>query len=491
MSTPRPSKSGIAKAEAYELFLASYVHHVDNDFFGKPFLLEEWQWKNIWLPIFGTGHVECGRRFRRRYRRALIGLPRDGGKTEIAAGMLLTIASMEPTYGGEYAIIASSKEQARKTYGKIKAMIWQDEDLRAIWDINKDVIINRETDAKIMVLPYSEAAAQSFHFNVCIIDEIHVHRSDAVYQAVISGQKSIPNALTIITTTAGPERKGVLWDLIPVLEADPNAYTYWLGAKDTDDPLDPRVWDRVSPMSWITREDIADQLASATSINNFIRYTLNRFPSEKDSRHVIKQKDIRRCQRQEAQFDFSKTFTVGIDGASSDDYLAIVCYQRSDEGFDDFLEYVWGPDDADEDGYYPLPDVEDVMYELYHKRRHPLIGIDPARMTTLMKHIERYRGVKTFGLGQTDKVMCPASAMLTRSIHSGHARLKNCPMLAEHAGNCLEDESKAYGFRFTSTGYGKSKEHIDAAIAASMAMYIWNTQPEPPSYKGGVFSVTL
>jgi len=266
---PRLSKSGIRQAKAYELFLGMHVRHVDNEFYGEPFMLEAWQRKHIWNPLLGSGRIEHGR-FRRRFRRALIGLPRDGGKTEISAALLLTIANMEPVHQGEYGVIASSKTQALKAFRKIKSMIMQDPELSAAWEVLTDTIVHRETEARIMVFPYSEAGTQSYHFNVAIVDEYHVHKSSAVLEAVISGQKSITNALCIVITTAGPHREGPLWELIPQWSADPNAYVYWLGAGDEDRIDDESVWRKVSPMSWISLTDIQDQYAS-TSKRSFER----------------------------------------------------------------------------------------------------------------------------------------------------------------------------------------------------------------------------
>lgn len=483
---PRPSKSGLRIAKAYELFLGMHCRHVDNEFYGEPFLLESWQRKHMWQPVFGTGRMEHGR-FRRRFRRALFGLPRDGGKTEIAVGFLLTIATMEPVHQGEYGFIASSKTQAQKAFRKLKSMILQDPELSAAWEVLTDTVVHRETGARIMVFPYSEAAMQSFHFNVAIVDELHVHKTAAILEAVISGQKSITNALCIVITTAGASREGPLWDILSQWPDDPAAYVYWLGATDEERIDDEAVWRRVSPMSWISLTDIADQYAS-TSRRSFERYSLNRFPLTRDASKAVSPKDLAKCLRQPSQFDFDKPFTLGVDGAQSGDAFALLCCQRDGEWWD-FHEYVY--DEPPESGFYDLVQIEELVAELYTRGR-PLIAIDPARLLLLAQHLDESYGVPLVAVPQTNKTMCPASALIVNAVRSGTARLGGCPKLAEHLGNAVLLEREPFGERLSSEGKGPSKRRIDAAIAAAIGMYASETQSRAPSFAtGGIHSVAL
>ncbi|MDA3937183.1 MAG: terminase large subunit [Actinomycetota bacterium] len=474
-TSARLSKAGLRQARAYELFLGVHCRHVDNEYYGEPFLLEPWQRKHIWNPLFACGRMQGGR-FMRKHRRVLIGLPRDAGKSETAAGILLTIAGMEPVHNGEYGVIASSKPQAAKTFGKLKSMIVQDPDLHASWDVLTSVIIHRETGATIMVIPYSEAATQSWHFNVCIVDEYHVHKSSAVLDAVISGQKSITNALTIVITTAGPKREGPLWDLIPLWTADPNSYVYWLGAKDTDKATDRKVWRKIKPMTWISMADMEDQFGSTTR-RSFERYTLNRFPKD-DARpdRALTSRQISRCVKRKSQFSFDRPFAVGVDGAQVGDAFAIICVQEDGDDVD-FKEYVFD-DPPEETGYYDLVQIEELLVEIYAKQR-PLVAIDPSRLLLMAQHLEQTYRVPLVGVKQDNKAMCPAAALLLNAVKSGRARLGGCPKLAEHLGNAVLIEREPLGSRLGSTGKGESKKLIDAAIAAAIGMYALATQPPP------------
>lgn len=475
--TNRLPKAGIERADLYEFFCADHIHHVSNDeYYGRPFDLEAWQRDNIWRPVFACGRYVDGS-WRRRFRRALIGLPRGYGKSEIACAMLLTIANMEPIRNGQYGLVASSEEQAGNLLKKLKTMIALDPDLKALWEPLKKTIVNRETGAEIMVFPYSEASMQSWHFNVVIADELHVWRDSTVWDAIVSGQKIIPNALAIAITTAGQEQGGFLWEWLEDSERDDACYTYWLGA-DVKDRIDSEAtWKKLCLPSWVSMEAVRDQFKSLTRAR-FERYVLNRFPAKRHEQMAISTAKINACRKRVAKIDYGSFFGVGVDGAVSGDTLAVCCYQEQD-GVDVFEEFAWEEPDPDT-GCYDFMAVADVLDVLYRKPGRPQIGVDPARMILLMKFIERERDVEAFVLKQQPSVMCPACALLKHSIESKAAALGGTPVLAAHAANCILEENKAYGFRFTSTGSGNSKKKIDMAIAASMAMYVYkNTEPRP------------
>ena len=136
------SRKGLMIARDYEHCLSSMCCHVSNDsYYGKPFLLEPFQRENIWKPLFACGEEKDGV-FQRRFRRAIIGLPSGMGKTELAAGIVLTIATMEVRYNGQYGVVASTKEQVRNIFEKIGTMIKLNDTLSQQWDIQKNVIVH-------------------------------------------------------------------------------------------------------------------------------------------------------------------------------------------------------------------------------------------------------------------------------------------------------------------------------------------------------------
>lgn len=472
------SKAGEEEAARLEYFAATHLHHVGNDeWYGMPFFLEEFQRNNIWYPILGTGR-RSGGVFRRRYRSALIGLPRDFGKTELICAMMLSEANMHPVNNGQYGIVAYSKEQAGKILRTLKSMIALDADLRAIWDPQKSEIANPETGAVIKVFPYSEGALQSWHFNMLMADELHVWKDDAVWNAIVSGMHSIPNSLVVAITTASGDREGFLWDWLNGSEEhmsvfdDDEAYCWWLGADEDDDPDDPKVLKKIALPSWVTVDALASQ-RKRLSKRNYERYVLNRFPTKRSGYSCFTTMDMAACCQGSNDFDFEAPFTLGIDGATSGDSFAIVAYQkRRVERPDGCAEQVgytreWVFDEPSADtGYYPVNEIADLIADLCAEHFPRVVGIDPNRMIVLSNHLSDVYGVEVTSFAQNNATMCQASSLVINLAKSRKLRLAGCPKLRAHLLNAVEDDKGSYGVRF---GKNDRKDKIDAAIALAIA----------------------
>ena len=468
-------KAGADEASLMEFFAATRLHHVGNkpEWYGTPFYLEEFQRKKIWNPVFGTGRI-VGGSFRRRYRTALIGLPRDFGKTELACAMLLTEANMHPVNEGQYGIVAYSKEQASKILGTLKAMIALDDGLRSVWEPNKLEVVNKDTGAVIKVFPYSEGAVQSWHFNMLVCDELHVWRDATVWNALVSGMSSVQNSLVLAITTAAGDRSGFLWDwlngtddLMSVFD-DPEAYCWWHGASDSDEIDDRSVWRKIALPSWVTVEDM-ELSRKRLNRRDFERYALNRFPLRKSSRSCFSARQLNACCKDENDIDLALPFTIGIDGATSGDSFAVVAYQR--RGAVGYTKE-WVFDEPDEStGHYNVSEIERLVADIYSNYYPAVIGIDPNRMIVMNSHLNDVYGIETTSFAQNNATMCQATSLVMNLVKSGMLRLKGCPKLREHLANAVEDDKGSYGIRF---GKDAKRSPIDAAIAFAIAVLAYD-----------------
>lgn len=465
---------GLVMARDYERCLSSMCHHVSNDaFYGKPFLLEPFQRENIWKPIFATGKMEGGR-FKRRFRRVIIGLPSGYGKTELIAATVLTVSTMEVIHNGQYGVVASSKDQVRNIFEKIATMIrlnpiWQEQ-----WNIGKDVITNAETGARIMVLPNKADALESWHFNVLVFDELHVYKDSRTWDAGVKGQKVLWNPLTIGITTAGDAREGFLWETLQKADKDPGMYLYWLGMDDGLDIDKKSSWKELMVASWVNWESIQDQRGMAASKRAFERYTANRFPMDKDAYSCFTHSQLDRCERGRNSFDFGQPFTLGIDGATAGDSFAIVAYQERESASGKRIGYTkeWIFDQPDEEtGHYDLSQIMELIAGVCQEHYPEVVGIDPNRMIVMSSQLRDVYGIDTVSFAQNNATMCQATALVMQLVKDGQLRLKGCPKLRQHLENTVEEEREPYGVRF---GKDSRKSKIDGAIALAIAVLAYN-----------------
>ena len=488
---PPLTPEGADEAGLLEWFAASHLHHVGNDsYYGRPFYLEDWQRENIWNPVFGVGSATAGG-FVRQYSTALVGEPRDYGKTELICAMVLSEANVHPVQNGQYGIIAYSKEQAAKILSTMKAMVNLDPDLKALWQPLKHEMQNRETGAVAKVFPYSEGALQSWHFNLLVADELHVWRDNAIWNAAVSGMTHVPNSLLLAITTAAEERRGFLWDWLTGTEEltgvldDPHAYCWWLGADDADDVDDPALWGRLALPSWVDVEQIR-AARRRLSTNDFERYILNRFPRRVVDDPALDPADVDACAEREAPLDFDKPFSLAVDGATGGDAFAIVAHQVDEEGVDRWHEWVF--DEPGEDGYYDLNQIEQLIAGIAQRHRCP-VGIDQSRLLLMAQQLRDDFGLEIYAIRQDNPTMCQACATVTQSIRSHRSALAGCPKTAEHLKNCLRADREPYGTRWTSSRHGQGTKRIDAAIAAAMAKWMTDTMPRLLTFAetGGVW----
>lgn len=484
------SEEGERQVARSELFAETFLTFAgESELCGQPYQISDWLHDNIWEPVFGTGEVdERTGRWRRRFRRVLVGVHRGFGKSQLAACLVLTIATMEPLPNGMYGIVADTKDNTKMVRDYIATIIRANRSLADQWTVYKGVIRNDQTGQEIHVYPYKEAALQGKHFHVLIGDEIHVWRDDTVWKAGVSGQAKIWNALTIGITTAGASRDGYLFKLYHKLKADKHAYICWLGITDQDNPADRACWQTICAAGRVTMEELeeqyeSDKLEDGTPGLSFIRYYLNRTPMDETEEPFMFRADVEECQKAPAlEVDFSQWFTVALDGAVKGDTLAVVAAQRQGEEWA-VAEWCWEKP-AKGQATYDLTEVADVLLMLAHEPGDPFICADPARMQFLTNWLAREHGFDLSSVAQVPSIMCPASELLARSVATHTVSLAGAPVLAQHCLNAVSAESKAYGRRLASEKgrHGQGTKRIDAAIAAAMAMWAYdNNEDESPS----------
>ena len=474
----RPTQAGLLEATAADMWASEHIKHVNAEWYGKPFDTEDWQFSHLWAPVFG----DVGAKVRHKFGSYLFMLPREHGKSEMAARIVITHATLYPSMSAEYAIFASSKQQARIIYDKVSAMIRLDPTLSALWLVQKKDIVNRQTGSSIVVMPAEEAEAQGHHYTIAIVDEAHVIKKSNLVTAIQSGMLHNPDSKLIIITTAGSERKGYLYDeLLPRYKSEADHYLYWIGAAESDNPADRSCWDKAMVAGWLNY-DVLEQAYKALTPEAFMRYHLNQFPAYDMAREsAFSDDDLAKVVVARKEWDWSGRLVLGVDGAQRGDNFALVFARRDDDGRLGLYPIIY--DKADDDtGYYDLALIEETIAESWASHQVVHIVIDPSRLLLMAAHLKEQRGLELEKFEQTNKLMCPACVYLTNEVMDGRVRVygPHAHKFIGHLRNCVKKEAEPFGFRFTKDFLG-SPHKIDAAIAASMAAIKLDTLPDSPS----------
>lgn len=228
------------------------LHHT-GDFYGRPFLLLDWEHEVIW-DVYGTVK-ENGYR---QYQYAYLEIPKKNGKTELTAGLASYHLFNDPPSGQIYCC-AAEKEQAGLVYKAAKEMIEQDPalaDMVKIIDSKKE-IHNVHTGTFMKVLSAEAYSKHGLNPTVVIFDELHAQPNRNLWDVMTFGAGAArKEPLWWVITTAGddPDRHSIGWEvheyaqsLIDGEKEDPIWYAKIYGAKDDDDIFDEAVWYKANP----------------------------------------------------------------------------------------------------------------------------------------------------------------------------------------------------------------------------------------------------
>lgn len=227
---------------------------------GQPFLLEPFH-KFIVYNLLGFYLADTQER---RYKEALIFIPRKNIKTSFAAALAWGLALLNRCSGSKVYIVAAALKQSLESFNFINFNLEQmgeKENFRVI-DNNQEHSIEGDLgDGSIYIqaLAANPDRQDSLNCNVAIADEIHAYKTPKQYNIIKEAMKAYTNKLMIGITTAGDNEQGFLGQRLKycrqVLDGTIQDEQYFIfmtcapeGVKDGSvDFTDPRVHEMANP----------------------------------------------------------------------------------------------------------------------------------------------------------------------------------------------------------------------------------------------------
>ncbi|MFN7883002.1 MAG: terminase large subunit, partial [bacterium] len=312
--------------------------------------LGDWQCLVV-LQIFGWKHAVTGVR---RFRRVYLEVARKNAKSTLAAGIALYMEVADNEPGAHVYSAATTGDQAREVFDVARNMALRLPEFQARFgvEIGKHDITVPETASSFKPLNAEGSTLDGLNIHCAIVDELHAHKTRAVYDVLDSATGARSQPLIVMITTAGSDRSGICYEqrdyTVKVLDGVIQDET-WLGViftLDEDDIWhDPAVWRKANPnlgvsvkmddMEAASRKALAQPSAQA----NFLTKRLNVWVNS-DSAWMDMQA-WERCADHSLTVDQVKHLPVisGLDLASKVDVAAKIN-----------VHY-----DAEADHYYLLP----------------------------------------------------------------------------------------------------------------------------------------
>jgi phage terminase large subunit-like protein len=235
----------------------SNLKHTKGRWARTPFVPDPWQILWVIAPIFGWKHpptVEFPQGLR-VIRTAWIEVPRKNGKSTMSSGLGLVLLSADSEPGAEVYAAATTKPQAGIVFGEALKMAMASPALRDRIDPLREVIRYPSTGSIFRVLSKVAEAAHGLNPSGAVIDEIHVHKSRGLVDAIETGTGSRAQPLVIFITTSDDgddttiygEKHNYTRKLADGSVTDATHYgVIWAASKD-DDPFVEATWKKANP----------------------------------------------------------------------------------------------------------------------------------------------------------------------------------------------------------------------------------------------------
>lgn len=258
--------------------------HTQGKWRGRPLEPAPWQVAYLLAPVFGWVAPNMDGEMVRIIRNCYCDLPRKNGKTTLGAGLALYLAFGDREPGAQVIAVAASKDQARKCFDPAAQIAKRSPQLQAAGVRPLQSRIVRDSDGSVFEVVSSLGdLLHGANVHGAVIDELHVHKSAGVLDAVESGTGAREQPLIIIITTPDEGKPNTVYaskrqyveQLASRVIKNPRQYGVVFAAAESDNPHTPATWRKANPGFGVapTRESLEDESNRARqSPVNFARF---------------------------------------------------------------------------------------------------------------------------------------------------------------------------------------------------------------------------
>jgi phage terminase large subunit-like protein len=248
--------------------------------------LNAWQ-SFILTTIFGWVHRETGLR---RFRDVYLEIPRKNAKSTLSSGVALFMLTADGEPGAEIYSAATTKDQARIVFDDAKQMAERTPDMRTYLGlaIMQHSITVAHTASSFKPLAAEGSTLDGLNVHFCVLDELHAHKTRAVYDVIDTARGAREQPLLWNITTSGTDLSGICYErrtyTTKILERvidDHSTFGIIYTIDDGDNPFVESSWAKANP-NWLVsvlRDDMEAASRNAenseSSRNNFFTKRLN------------------------------------------------------------------------------------------------------------------------------------------------------------------------------------------------------------------------
>lgn len=180
---------------------------------GRPFEPEAFQVLYVIAPVFGWRRPdpESGSVVR-IIRTVWIEVARKNGKSTLASALLIILLLADREVGAEVYAAAASRDQAGAVFEPFKQMLRSSPRVRGMVKVLGSLVRAPRTGSFARVLSKLADVAHGLNVHAAVVDEVHVHKSRDLLDAIESGTGGREQPIVIKITTSDDGSKGTIFD---------------------------------------------------------------------------------------------------------------------------------------------------------------------------------------------------------------------------------------------------------------------------------------
>jgi len=177
---------------------------------GRRFVLLDWQVRYLVAPVFGLKSKTTGHRI---IRTVWFEIPRKNGKSTLCSGLALYLFAADREQGAQVYTAAGDRSQAGIVFGPCRDMAAGSPELARTLGkgIRRHYLEHPRTRSILRALSSDGARQQGLNVHGAIIDEVHVHKTPDLIDALETGVGSRTQPLVIFITTADDGADGSVY----------------------------------------------------------------------------------------------------------------------------------------------------------------------------------------------------------------------------------------------------------------------------------------
>lgn len=438
---------------------------------GGPLILEDWQ-RNVILDLFDGA------------QESVILLPKGNGKTTMMGA--LSLFHLVTTEDARCYIAAASRDQATLMYQHAAGFVKRNpglQELILVRDGYRELRSKADTGF-VKVLASDANTADGVGGTLCFVDELHRHKSPALYQVFRDGLGK-RNGSMVTISTAGADLEGPLGKLRTRAHQLEDRVTtgFHFRARSNDGSFVAHEWcvpegedtdnielvKQANPSSFVTVEDLRRRRESpSTHERDWLRFACNQWVVSMDDAWLEPGK-WDSLYETGVEIPVESDVWVGVDiGLRHDTSAVTVIYQREDEKW--VVEArIWTPPEG---GEVALAEVEGHIMDLHDKFNVRGVVYDRWAFSRSAQELEA-RGAYCVEFPMTNERTVPACSRLLEAINRGELVHNGNTELEAHvqAGTVKMTER---GARITKGKHSQGGKKIDALIALLLAFTVAN-----------------